>query len=137
MAEARPHFLPELDAKRWDPLFSNDRDVQDSSRWREKRRNIRRSDELSFLLDDVEEPDSSCLSEEVREFCRGEQVEDFESGKTNPEGQRQAAWVDDRARSGSDRPRADLPAIELYHLLQIPVCCIPMPFQAWADETDS
>ena len=122
MAEARPHFLPAWDAKRWDPLFSNDRDIEDSSHWREKRRNIRRSDELSFLLDDLEEPDSSCLSEEVREFCRDEQVEDFESGQTNPEGQRQAAWLDERAWSGSYRQHIDLSAIALYHRLQKPVC---------------
>lgn len=122
MADVRRYYPPDWDAKQWNPQFSIDKEVEIRSFWQETKHFIRsEGDALSFLFDDFDESGSSCLAEIVREFCRGEYLEDFGSEGTTMKGQRQAAWVDERARSGPVRTRKYLSAVALYHLLKKPV----------------
>jgi hypothetical protein len=123
MTDPQREFPPGWNAKQWNLQFSIDQDAEIRSFWQEKKRFIRRGGhELSFLLDDSEESGSSCLAEEIREFCRWEHVEDFDSEGTITEGQRQVAWFDERTKSGHVRMHKNLSAVALYHLLKAPVC---------------
>jgi hypothetical protein len=113
----------EWDAKQWNRQFSIDQDAEIRSFWQETKRFIRgEGDELGFLFDDFEESGSWCLAEQIREFCRGEHLEDFESEGTIRKWQGQVAWADERARSGDVRMHKNLSAVALYRLLKAPVC---------------
>ena len=123
MADAQREFRLDCDAKQWNLRFSIDKCAEIRGFWPETKPFIRGAgDELSFLFDDFEECGSSCLKEEIREFCKGEHEEDFESEGDSREGQRQAAWFDGRAKSGDVRTHKNLSAVALYRLLKEPVC---------------
>jgi len=123
MADAQREFPLDWDAKQWNPRFSIDKYSEIRSFWQDTKRSIRgEGDALSFLFDDFEESGSSCLKEEIREFCKGELEEDFESEGDIRKGQHQVAWFDGRAKSGDVRTHENLSAVELYRLLKEPVC---------------
>src|SRR5579871_2123801 len=135
--EERNHILYGC-AKKWDPHFSNDQNVEERNSYLESRQDINADgDELSIFLRNSEESGPSSLVEEIVEFCNSEYVEEDEEdeedeeeeGKGKDDGgrrQHRAAWLDDRSfgvtsskgvRIYEDRLTPD----ELYKYLNAPV----------------
>lgn len=128
MADVQRQF-PDWNAKQWNQQFSINQDAKIHGFWQETKRTIggESDDELSILLGDFEESGTSCLAEEMRDFCRGESMEDFESEGAIAEGKRQVVWFDERSRSGDVKMHKNLSAVALDRLLKAPVCISILP----------
>jgi len=120
MVETHQEFSHIWEVKIWDPRFSVDQDIDTGYFWHETMSQIRRKgDKLTALLTDSEDLG---LTEAVREFCKGERMEDFKPDGFIPEGLRKAAWVDERSISGPVRKNQWLSAPVLYRILSRKVC---------------
>jgi len=84
-------------AKKWDPFFSNEQNIEKRNSYLESRQDINADgDELSIFLRDSEESGPSSLVEEIDEFCNSEYVEEEEEKGSEGE-QHRTAWLDDRS----------------------------------------
>jgi len=97
MCRDSPCHVVDCHAKEWHRLFSNGQNSEGGNSHFESRRDINADgDELSIFLRESEKSGPSSLVEEILEFCDGERIEDLESDAKR-EGQRRAAWLDDRS----------------------------------------
>lgn len=88
----------DCDAEEWNRLFSNEQNSEGNNSHLDSRRDINADgDELSISLRGSEESGPSSLVEEILEFCDEERIEDLELDAKTEEGQRRAAWLDDRS----------------------------------------
>lgn len=75
-------------------------------------------DDILDLLRYNEDPVSAPAAEETAKFCGNLQLHDLEK-RTHTAGNKFAAWLDDRNRSGESREHPNrLAAIDLYQLLK-------------------
>lgn len=126
-------------SKRWDPVFSQDRDFKEDDRFMEKMKALfdsaggpdedkDRNDFAIFLWDD----NSAGLFKykELENFTRGAQLKDLELC-TGDAGHRLGAWIDDRTSasldkaSGVERKGQALTATGLWRHAKHPVCPRP------------
>lgn len=116
-------------SKRWPSEFSTDQSVEDCTPYLElrKRTDCEGDEDIwGFLLQATEESGPSCLDEEVKDWCEGKLIRDFEA-EARKERQRRAAWLDDRGSSHLRNDKAlrkypnPLSAATLYGLLKAPV----------------
>ena len=97
MCRDSSHSVVDCYAEEWSRLFSNEQNSEESNSHLESRRDINPDvDELSISLRESEESGSSCLVEEILEFCDGARIEDLELDAKR-EGQHRHAWLDDRS----------------------------------------
>jgi len=92
MSGEKRHRILECSSKKWNPLFSNNENTENSNpSVKTTRKYDADGDEWNIFLRGPKESCPSILVEEVREFVKG-----FECDK-NWEGNRRAAWLDDRS----------------------------------------
>lgn len=114
-------------AKKWNPVFSKDRNFKEDESWVESKRKFNAvGDDISIFFEEFESSVPSCQVEEVREYYQGVGLEGLKSQAGTVEGP-PAAWLDDRSlfplicgRSVREHEKRRN-AVALYLSLKIPV----------------
>lgn len=92
MSGEKRHHVLDCYAKKWNPLFSNNKNTENDNPHFETTRKIDSDgDEWNIFLRDSEESGPSSLVEEILEFVKGSECD------AKWEGERRDAWVDDRS----------------------------------------
>jgi len=87
--------IPLCYTKKWHPLFLEEPRFEERDSYLKSRLGVDADgDELDIFLRDFEEQSPSSLVEEIRDFCKGTPIPNFESEVGN-EDQRRGAWLND------------------------------------------
>jgi len=119
------HYL-----KRWNEDFEKDQNFKDDTRWVEEIESVRPEDyqDIARVMRETLNTEQSYPLGIVEAYCYGARIQDVRDG-IEAEGQRRAAWLDDRMFGIPDsggrgsRPAHWLSASELLKELDEKVCC--------------
>jgi len=110
----------DFDCKEWNPEFLGVREFKEDSsyiEWQRSDKPDEGGDGFFDILLDYEDPVPAPAIEETAKFCKYAQLDDLKA-REGMAGNKLAAWLDDRSRSGKFREYANpMTAAELYRLL--------------------